>query len=248
MRKIKVFFIFFIFLLSFGFYQNAFAIEYLEITKPESFSNLDPGTKVLYKARVIVEPGVLGKRIFYLDGAEVYSHWQDFPVVDSGDLIEVKGELSFPFNYPRIKIKSKEDIAVIDKGDLSSVETIKLEKESFYPLQLVNVSGEVIEKQGDRVYLWVNENFGIVCEVKDSLGLNKELIKQGDFISGKGIVFPKDNEINVVLISFQKDLTKQGLEEQTITLPKYKESIRHYLFISLGCLLILFFSLIIFLN
>jgi|GEM_PF-3801162 len=74
------------------------------------------GTAVRARGVVIAEPGVLGQQIFYINGAQIYSYYKDFPELATGDEISVQGVISQSRGEKRIKIKTAGDIAILNRG------------------------------------------------------------------------------------------------------------------------------------
>ncbi|MBU4370136.1 hypothetical protein KKG58_05295, partial [Patescibacteria group bacterium] len=56
---------------------------------------------------VIVEPGILGKQFFYINGIQIYSYYKDFPELAIGDEISIKGIISQSRGEKRIKTKTR---------------------------------------------------------------------------------------------------------------------------------------------
>ena len=194
--------------------QNIF----LEIKEPKEFLELTEGAKVIYEAQVIVEPGILGKQIFYLDGVEVYSFNKDFPEIKTGDLIKVKGEMSFPYGQPRIKTKSRDDIEILN-STLPPLLPLNISLEDIQkitPSKLVKIQGQAIERTNDNLYILEN-NKEILVDLGKVEGINKQEIKEKDFLEITGVLVSKNNEIKI-LPRYAEDIAdfKQNEEEETI--------------------------------
>ncbi|MEA2088645.1 MAG: lamin tail domain-containing protein [Patescibacteria group bacterium] len=127
---------------------------------------------------VAVEPGILGKQIFYLDGIQVYKYDKDFPELKSGDEITLTGELTKSREELRIKIKNKKDIIVIeDKKNAEALEINIEEIEEQFMGRLVLVSGEIMEQKSNS--LWIDDNteeIKIYINKYTGIELEKEII------------------------------------------------------------------------
>src|SRR6056297_3703839 len=73
----------------------------------ENIQALKEGEEVEVVSQVIVPPNILGKRYFYINGAQIYSHFKDFPDLKIGDKVKVTGEISKAYGEKRVKTSSK---------------------------------------------------------------------------------------------------------------------------------------------
>ena len=174
------------------------------VTNLTNLRSLEKGTTVKVQGVVAVEPGILGKTIFYLNGLQVYCYRQNFPVLQPGDLVEINGTLSEINSETRIKFKDKNDVKILGKETIApqpaSAEEINEELEG----RLVLVKGQIIEKTGSRIYL--DDGTGeAVIYFKTSAGLSKKEIKEGDFLAVTGIV-SRNGDSWQILPRYQSDL------------------------------------------
>ena len=84
---------------------------------PNEVKDLAVGTAVQTRGAVIAKPGVLGLQIFYINGVQIYSYYKDFPELDLGDEVLVKGIISQSRGEKRIKTKTNEDITILKHND-----------------------------------------------------------------------------------------------------------------------------------
>ncbi|TSC95447.1 MAG: Nucleic acid binding OB-fold tRNA/helicase-type [Parcubacteria group bacterium Athens1014_10] len=173
----------------------------------EEIKNSEINDLVETQGIVAVEPGILGSQIFYLDGgAQIYCYKKDFPDLKLGDLIKVKGEISQSQAEKRIKIKTQNDIIILERGEPPLVKEVAIE-EIGEELKgcLVKINGQLIEKTGDNLYL-DNGNEEIKVYIKKSTGIKiPQEIKEGDYLEVSGIV----NEIKSewrLLPRYQNDI------------------------------------------
>lgn len=171
--------------------------------------NLQIGSLVKTKGVVSVEPGILGSQFFYLAGSgiQVYCHKKDFLNIKIGDFIEVDGEISESSNEKRIKIKSKENLKILKRGQSVSPEKVKI-KEIGEELRssLIKVEGHLIEKTGDNLY--IDDGSGeIEVYIKESTGIKiSDEMKEGDYMEITGILRKTKNGYQI-LPRRQEDIT-----------------------------------------
>lgn len=98
-------------------------------------------------------PGTFGGQIAFINGTQVYFYYAEWPYLELGDLVTVTGEPSENRGESRIKISAAEDIKILNsveltpmKGDIGSLGTLK-------PGALVQITGSVVEQNGDRIVL-----------------------------------------------------------------------------------------------
>jgi len=234
--------------------------NFLKIEHPEEFLKLKEGTKVIYRNYVIAQPGILGKKFFYINGAQVYSFKEDFPDIKLGDLVQVKGELSFPYGEVRIKTKNSQDIQVIGSTLPSSlIQEIELEKiESLVAPKLVRVQGQVVEKTGSNIYL-LDKNKEILVYLKEGIGIDKKKIKEKDFLQVTGVLVSRNKKLKILPRNLE-DIVLLGIKEKEgEEIPEYETDFISldfssepsnfrfsYLFISFGTLGSILTALLIF--
>ncbi|MBU4370134.1 hypothetical protein KKG58_05285, partial [Patescibacteria group bacterium] len=85
-----MFFVIFLFFLSAqaGIFKPALAGDFIKI-EPNKVKDLSIDTAVQTQGVVIVEPGILGKQFFYINGIQIYSYYKDFPELAIGDEISI---------------------------------------------------------------------------------------------------------------------------------------------------------------
>jgi PKD repeat protein len=234
----------------------------LEIPLSE-IRNQDLGDLVKVKGVVSVEPGVLGSQIFYLAGSgiQVYSYQKNFPNLKVGDYLEVIGELNEYKGELRIKVSSKEDIKVLETKPAPQPKEVKTgEIDEDLEGSLVMITGEVIERQSN--YLYLDDGSGEVkVYFKKTTGIKRPKLKEGDWLKVVGIVSQYNEEYRI-LPRYQTDieLIKKPIKTDKFeaagslseTKPLFgkidsfskSEKIK-YLFLSALTLLIILFSLFI---
>jgi hypothetical protein len=168
------------------------------ITATESIASLNlteartatSGTRVRLEGIVTVEPGLLGKQVFYLTdnvvGLQIYKADGEFPELFVGDLIELTGTVSVNRGEPRVKIGSEDEIVVITGQvalEVAEVETLGPTEAG----RLVKLTGLVIEKSSDRFTIETNDGLAEV-KIKERTGITLAELKPGVEIMATGIV------------------------------------------------------------
>jgi len=119
--------------------------------------------KILISGIVIVLPNIFGSQYLYISengsGIQVYSYSKNFPDLEIGDYIEVKGEISYSFNVPRIKIQDQKDIKIIAKNQKLPMvsSTISKFNENHFGA-LVKTTGIITELKSTHMYIDDNED------------------------------------------------------------------------------------------
>lgn len=153
----------------------------------EDIRDIKLGKKIKVEGVVLIEPGVLGKQIFYINGLQVYSYKGDFPVLKRGDFIEIEGALSETHDERRIKIKQKENIKILGASLMPFAHDIAIgEIDDELLGMLVSVRGEVARKQSPSIYITDGDETRIY--LKESTGLHSALIKKEDKLEVYGIL------------------------------------------------------------
>jgi DNA/RNA endonuclease YhcR with UshA esterase domain len=195
-------------------------LEDIKITYPQKIEEIKDlpiievkkqqiGTKVKTRGVVSVEPGRLGKTIFYIQdensGIQIYSWYKDFPLLKLGDFIEVIGELSEMNGELRIKIKLSSDIKVLENKAPPIFQKISIINTNNFLGRLVKVKGTITKSSGNTFY--INDGSGTVkIYIKDETGIKKPKTKKGDIVEIVGIA----------------SVTEAGLR----ILPRYKQDFR----------------------
>jgi len=214
MFKKKIVFIFIIIFLTFNF-NLVFAKDLTNI------QDLKVGEKLEVISNVLVPPGVLGKRYFYINGAQIYSYFKNFPDLEVGDKIKVIGEISEAHNEKRIKINSKEDIKVLSKGEVSPL---------FFNLNEINedligyfiqTQGNIIEKTGNKMFItsFDKEIREQMVYFKKYVDIDINKFSHGDKILLSGILSKYDNDLEL-LPRFREDirlLERKNKDKQGLT-------------------------------
>lgn len=189
--------------------------------KAASASSAGDGQTIRIVGRVIAEPGLLGKTIFYIQeeggrGAQIYSYYKDFPNLAMGDKVEVAGTVSDYQGERRIKIKTKADIQVLSSGEPVvpievQIEDVGEDNEGA----LVKITGQLTEIKG--ASWWLDDGTGEQkVYLKQNTNVSKGQIEVGDTLEASGIVSQYQDEYRL-LPRYPEDIKVVGkvLGEET---------------------------------
>jgi hypothetical protein len=124
----------------------------------DNTEGLVSGRPVIARGTVTAVPGVLGKQYFYLSSAEggmqIYQSKKDFPPLEVGDVVEVRGKISIVGGVKRIAVANKFAIDILDTAKGLAPQKLQLDDMSEENAgELVVVAGEITEITGNRVYV-----------------------------------------------------------------------------------------------
>ncbi|MFH1598231.1 MAG: lamin tail domain-containing protein [Patescibacteria group bacterium] len=180
------------------------------IVSLKQVSDLESGDLVVASGVVTVEPGVLGKSIFYINdetgGAQIYCSG-DCPAVDVNDQIEVAGKISISQGHPRIKV-TKEEVTVLGQQEVE-VELVAIADIVNHLNNLVRIEGQVLSVEQSDIYIADDDGETIKVYLKRSTGLKKSVFSEGQNVSVIGIVEPNKDEIRL-LPRYESDIEIQG--------------------------------------
>ena len=150
--------------------------------------NLEVGDTIKVQGVVSVLPGVFSNQYFYLangdSGLQIYMYSKDFPELQVGDLLEARGELSYPYSMWRLKIKNKSDLKIIKHNQAISPVSVGLaDLEENYLGAFLFVSGEITELKSG--YLYLDDG---TDEIKVVFKKGANLERSGLFVGSQAMV------------------------------------------------------------
>lgn len=168
-----------------------------EISEDE-IKNCEPGELIAVTGTVIAEPGLLGKQIFYINGAQVYMYSKDFPELHLGDKVTIIGEISTANNELRIKTKEKGDIIKLEQNEEPKITETYIENiDDNMRGNLIKISGEITEKTGNT--LWLDDNTEeIKIYVNKYTGINLSDISLGQAAEITGILSSTESGLRIL--------------------------------------------------
>ncbi len=223
----------------------------VEISKVKE---LEEKTWVKTKGIVVAEPGIFGKRTFYLGGSgiEVYVVSGKVPLLKRNQEVEVLGYVSEVGGKKRINTKG-DQIKILGEKEKWPKPVLLSQIDEDLEFSLVEVEGKIKEKQGTKVLL---EKDGEEIRVKLRPHFKLKLAK-GDEIKAAGILKEKDGEFEI-LVRDENDvkILKEGKENPKEIVSGQKASIVEFLkqkgifwpLLSLAVFLFLFFVVKFFLK
>ncbi|HOZ36243.1 MAG TPA: lamin tail domain-containing protein [bacterium] len=201
--------------------ENVFTVSQTKVSTSGSAVTVASGGMIKFVGRVTVEPGLLGKTIFYAEedngrGAQIYSYYKDFPNLAMSDKVEIVGTESDYQGERRIKIKSKNDIKVISVGEPLAPRKIQVEDiGEEIEGALVEIAGTLVEKKG--ATWWVDDGTEEVkVYLKENTGIKGEELETGDEVKIVGIVSQYQEEYRL-LPRFQDDIAVVGKKVLGVT-------------------------------
>ncbi len=202
---------------------------------------------------VVVEPGILGKQLFYINqqeaGIQIYSSKSDFPELSLGDLIEISGTMGESQGEKKINIKTAEDIKIIGQSELPEPILItSVELGEDMEGRLVQIEGDVLERSGQTITI---DSGGEVATVyiKKTTDIKASDYKEGNSITAIGLVSQTKSGYRILPRSTD-DITKaevlgestetNKIEEETIDIQaeNSRQKTLIYLSITLGVLIV----------
>lgn len=114
----------------------------------DDVGTLGDETKATIEGIVVAEPGIVGKRSFFIDGLEIYQSTGTLANIHVGDDVKITGTLSVLSDHRRINI-SEGSVITVDHAD-----TVVHDYVSTLPYgSLVRITGTVSARDGDAVLL-----------------------------------------------------------------------------------------------
>ncbi len=208
-KKAKFLILLFLFFIS----QSVLAVEFIKIS-PDKIKDLLVDTSVQTQGIVIVEPGILGKQFFYINGIQIYSYYKDFPELAIGDEILIKGIISQSRGEKRIKTKTQEDIKILNHGSTINPRLIAVDDiDSQLVGNLIKIKGQVIERTGQRIF--IDDDTGeIVVYIKQYTLIDKSRINEGDYVEIIGVLNQSNDELRLLPRSDQDIQFVQAQEKK----------------------------------
>ncbi len=166
------------------------------------------GEQISIEGYVSAKPGNLGVQVFYLTngakGIEVYCYKKDFPDLEVGDYISVVGIASDKDGW-RLTINGQEDIKIVSYEHPPLAKELTgsdFSKDDLH--NLVSIKGEVLEKQGNNLYIYFSEKEARVF-INEYTGISLKDIPVGAQIQVIGILDYLNDDFRILPRS-QEDL------------------------------------------
>ena len=171
-------------------------------------ASLADDTLVTLEGTVIAEPGVIGKRSFFVDGLEVYQSQDDLAAVSVGDHVRITGTVSVLSDHRRVNIKA-DGVTMLG----SSTPVVHDYAEGLPYGSLVRITGTVSARDGNAVVLATDSG-----NVNVTLG-NGVTMKWADVASKKvtvtGVLKSSNGSATIVLRSAEDVVVSADAIDQT---------------------------------
>ena len=167
-------------------------IEEKKIKEVKIVSNKILSNWLSVRGVVTVEPKTFGQQFFYISdgqsGFQIYQFKKDFPDIKIGDYLEVGGETSIIDGINRIKIKNKNSIRILKRGEIVNPISLILEDvDSDLIGSLVKISGDITEIKSNLMYV-DDGSAEMIVFFKKGATINKKELKEGDKVEVTGIL------------------------------------------------------------
>jgi len=183
----------------------------LSVVELKNIKDEDLGDRIQTQGTVTALPGTFGSQYFYIGtsgaGIQIYMNSKQFPKLTLGDQVEVTGELSEASGALRLKVKEKKDIHVFGESRTIPPTPVPLSDiGTAYVGQLVQITGEVMQKKGSTVY------------IDDGTTEAKVYIKKGSGIDKKKIVVGNEYVMSGIVVASKDEFQLQPRSDADVTL------------------------------
>jgi len=161
----------------------------------------EAGETVRVSGVVTIIPGKLSDQYLYIQdetgGIQIYCYKKDFPKLQSGDFIQVTGEISDYYSDKRLKIRQASDIKIIGQKNLPAVISTTIDEINDSMIgKVVEIEGTVSETSGSVFYI---EGSGeIKINIKEKTGIKKPRMSRGDRVRIVGVVSKYKNSYQIL--------------------------------------------------
>ncbi|MBD3248272.1 PKD domain-containing protein [Candidatus Falkowbacteria bacterium] len=212
--------------------MNGILSEEKKLSIKDAVKNI--GQEAVIRGIVLVEPGILGTQYFYLAdqeaGIRIYNYKKDFPRIEEGDEVEVRGEIVELRSETTLKTDTLDDMTVLSKGNELPVKKISSEdiiKDNIG--RLLQVQGRISKKDPPRIYM--NDGFGeIILYLKPNLDIGTKDIEEDSELKVKGVLGVVSGDL-VLLPRKQSDIEANELlikEDKGEVLGKNEENTQEW--------------------
>jgi DNA/RNA endonuclease YhcR with UshA esterase domain len=144
-------------------------------------------------------PGTFGDQIAFIDGISLYFYYADWPFLQLGDELRIKGTLSESRGEQRLKIAQADDIEIISSGALAAQNVTASRLSSISAGTLVRVSGAMAEQNDDEIIL-EDETGSLTIVAHKKTGISWHAYTGGDLevigvlrvFGGEARVYPRN--------------------------------------------------------
>ncbi|MBT3230680.1 lamin tail domain-containing protein [Candidatus Uhrbacteria bacterium] len=158
---------------------------------------------------VTATPGIFGSQIAFIEGAQLYFYYADWPLLQIGDVVTVTGELSESRGEQRIKLSETGDVQVTGHVDLYPTSTSINGLDSLIDGSLITIRGEIADISDAKIVLQ-DTTGDVVIVASDGMqwsSMSSELEITGVLrtISGEQRVYPRTSQD---VVQIQKEVVE----------------------------------------
>ncbi len=172
--------------------------------------------EVVVSGIVTALPGTFGSQIAFIEGAQLYFYYADWPMLKLGDVVTASGELSESRGEQRVKLSEMGDVQITGHVDLNATSTSINGLDSMLDGSLVTVRGEVIDMNDTKIVL--RDSTGSVTIVANThegmqwSSMSSELEITGVLrtVSGEQRVYPRTSQD---VVQIQEEVNKEVSDE-----------------------------------
>lgn len=159
-------------------------------TSIADLDSLPSGQHVVITGVVIVEPGILGKRIAYLNGVQLYFYKAAWPSLPVGTTVSITGTWDYNGENRRIKIAQSSDITTIGAENVTPLSWENIPEQSTGDI-LVTASGTLVKKDND-LFIFSDGHGGEIRVRDDAKTGSLSSLHAGEYVTLTGIIVPFD--------------------------------------------------------
>lgn len=154
----------------------------------EDVSTLPLDSMVRITGVVVATPGVLGSRVMYVDGLQIYNSKSEWPAISLFDSVTITGKVSESSGERRLLASSKEDYVV--GAAVETVVPLSLTAEEMgvaHVGRLVSLQGTALEKDGSKV-IFGDDTDEFIVYFRESTGTSAKSVTTGEVYTMTGVV------------------------------------------------------------
>jgi hypothetical protein len=190
-------------------------------TKPVTIKKTSTANLTLH-GPVIVLPNSFGSQYFMIMPDQETTAWQiyrqkgELPSLELGQIVTATGKVSSIKTAQRLLLSELSDLTLSDEVEDLTIHSIKIEQKEAYLGRLIQVTGEVTDRQGETIYL--DDGSGeILVRFKTGSMLNAKNFQTQKTYSMTGLLVTGAQELELWPRSIEdSDLQKQVLGEKTV--------------------------------
>lgn len=180
-------------------------------------------SEVTVSGIVTAAPGTFGSQIAFIEGAQLYFYYADWPMLDVGDIVTVTGELSESRGEQRVKLSETADVQITGHVDLYPTSTTINGLDALENGTLVTVRGEITDMSDTKIL--IQDPTGEVIAVSNDgmqwSAMSSELEITGILrtVSGEQRIYPRNSQ-DIVQIQEEQLTNEQNSDPVVVAQSK----------------------------